>query len=95
MERLAVDECRGGAADDGRRKGEHHVERLLEAARLSFAGVARRTARRAYWYGAAAAPYYRPYGYPGYCGGVAGGAGLVSLPRGAKNEASARRRVEM
>jgi hypothetical protein len=30
---------------------------------LSFAGVARRTARRAYWYGAAAAPYYRPYGY--------------------------------
>jgi hypothetical protein len=33
---------------------------------LSFAGVARRTARRAYWYGAAAVPYYRPYGYPGY-----------------------------
>ena len=33
---------------------------------LSFAGVARRTVRRAYWYGAAAAPYYRPYGYPGY-----------------------------
>jgi hypothetical protein len=33
---------------------------------LSFAGVARRTARRAYWYGAATAPYYRPYGYPGY-----------------------------
>jgi hypothetical protein len=34
---------------------------------LSFAGVARRTARRAYWYGVAAAPYYRPpYGYPGY-----------------------------
>ena len=33
---------------------------------LSFAGVARRTARRAYWYGPAAAPYYRPYGYPGY-----------------------------
>jgi hypothetical protein len=33
---------------------------------LSFAGVARRTARRAYWYGAAATPYYRPYGYPGY-----------------------------
>jgi hypothetical protein len=33
---------------------------------LSFAGVARRSARRAYWYGAAAAPYYRPYGYPGY-----------------------------
>jgi hypothetical protein len=33
---------------------------------LSFAGVARRTARRAYWYGAAAAPYYRPYGYTGY-----------------------------
>jgi len=35
---------------------------------LSFAGAARRTARRAYWYGAAAgaAPYYRPYGYPGY-----------------------------
>jgi hypothetical protein len=32
---------------------------------LSFAGVARRTARRAYWYGAAAAAY-RPYGYPGY-----------------------------
>ena len=36
---------------------------------LSFAGVARRTARRAYWYGAAAAaarPYYYPpaYGYP-------------------------------
>ena len=30
---------------------------------LSFAGVARRTARRAYWYGAAAPP---PYGYPGY-----------------------------
>jgi hypothetical protein len=33
---------------------------------LSFAGVARRAARRAYWYGAATAPYYRPYGYPGY-----------------------------
>jgi hypothetical protein len=33
---------------------------------LSFAGVARRTARRAYWYGTAAAPYNRPYGYPGY-----------------------------
>jgi len=31
---------------------------------LSFAGVARRSARRAYWYGAAAAPYYRPYEYP-------------------------------
>ena len=30
---------------------------------LSVAGVARRTARRAYWYGAAAPP---PYGYPGY-----------------------------
>ena len=33
---------------------------------LSFADVARRAARRAYWYGTAAAPYYRPYGYPGY-----------------------------
>jgi len=33
---------------------------------LSFAGVARRTARRARWYGAATAPYYRPYAYPGY-----------------------------
>jgi hypothetical protein len=32
---------------------------------LSFAGVARRSARRAYWYGVATAPY-RPYGYPGY-----------------------------
>ena len=31
---------------------------------LSFAGVARRSARRAYWYGAATAPYYPPYGYP-------------------------------
>jgi hypothetical protein len=34
---------------------------------LSYAGVARRTARRAAWYGAAAAaaaPYYPPYGYP-------------------------------
>jgi hypothetical protein len=35
---------------------------------LSLAGVARRTARRAAWYGAAAAPYYRPppayYPYP-------------------------------
>jgi hypothetical protein len=34
---------------------------------LSFAGVARRTARRAAWYGAVAAPYYRPppyYAYP-------------------------------
>jgi hypothetical protein len=32
---------------------------------LSFAGVACRTARRAYWYGGAAAPYYaRPYPYP-------------------------------
>ena len=31
---------------------------------LSYAGVARRTARRAYWYGAAAAPHYPPYGYP-------------------------------
>jgi hypothetical protein len=30
---------------------------------LSVAGVARRSARRAYWYGAAAAPYYRPYPY--------------------------------
>ena len=27
------------------------------------AGGARRTARRAYWYGAATAPYYPPYGY--------------------------------
>jgi hypothetical protein len=34
---------------------------------LSFAGVARRSARRAYWYGAAAAPYYPPsYGYSPY-----------------------------
>jgi hypothetical protein len=33
---------------------------------LSYAGVARRTARRAYWYGAAAAPYARPYAYPPY-----------------------------
>nr|WP_294549856.1 hypothetical protein [uncultured Rhodopila sp.] len=33
---------------------------------LSFAGVARRSARRAYWYGAAAAPHYPPYGYPPY-----------------------------
>jgi hypothetical protein len=33
---------------------------------LSFAGVARRAARRAYWYGAVAAPYYRPYGNPAY-----------------------------
>jgi hypothetical protein len=39
---------------------------------LSVAGVARRTARRAYWYGAAAAaaaPHYYPpppYGYPPY-----------------------------
>jgi hypothetical protein len=32
---------------------------------LSFAGVARRAARRAYWYGVATAPY-RPYAYPGY-----------------------------
>lgn len=35
---------------------------------LSYAGVARRTARRAAWYGAAAAaaaaPYYPPYPYP-------------------------------
>jgi hypothetical protein len=36
---------------------------------LSYAGVARRTARRAAWYGAAAASaaapyYYPPYGYP-------------------------------
>jgi hypothetical protein len=30
---------------------------------LSYAGVARRTARRAAWYAAAAAPYYHPY-YP-------------------------------
>jgi hypothetical protein len=30
---------------------------------MSFAGVARRTAARAAWYGAAAAPYYHPY-YP-------------------------------
>ena len=30
---------------------------------LSFAGVARRSAARAAWYGAAAAPYYHPY-YP-------------------------------
>jgi hypothetical protein len=33
---------------------------------MSYAGVARRTARRAYWYGAAAAPHYPPYGYPPY-----------------------------
>jgi hypothetical protein len=33
---------------------------------LSFAGVARRSARRAYWYGAAVAPHYPPYGYPPY-----------------------------
>jgi len=33
---------------------------------LSFAGVARRTARRAAWYGAAAAAPYPPYGYPPY-----------------------------
>ncbi len=33
---------------------------------LSFAGVARRSARRAYWYGAAVAPRYPPYGYPPY-----------------------------
>jgi hypothetical protein len=33
---------------------------------LSFAGVARRTARRAAWYGAAAAPYYRPPAYYPY-----------------------------
>jgi hypothetical protein len=45
---------------------------------LSYAGVARRTARRAAWYGAAAAagaaaaygaaaaPYYHPYAYPPY-----------------------------
>jgi hypothetical protein len=32
---------------------------------LSFAGVARRTARPI-GYGVAATPYYRPYGYPGY-----------------------------
>ena len=31
---------------------------------LSYAGVARRAARRAYWYGAATAPRYPPYGYP-------------------------------
>jgi hypothetical protein len=32
---------------------------------LSYAGVARRTARRSYWYGGAAAPYYAPpYPYP-------------------------------
>jgi hypothetical protein len=33
---------------------------------LSFAGVARRTARRAYWYGAASAAAAAPYPYPGY-----------------------------
>jgi len=33
---------------------------------LSFAGVARRAARRAYWYGAASGPYYHPYAYPPY-----------------------------
>jgi hypothetical protein len=31
---------------------------------LSFAGVARRTARRAYWYGAATAGAAAAYGYP-------------------------------
>ena len=31
---------------------------------LSYAGVARRTARRAAWYGAAVHPYYHPYYYP-------------------------------
>ena len=30
----------------------------------SFAGVARRSAARAYWYSAVTAPYYRPYPYP-------------------------------
>jgi hypothetical protein len=33
---------------------------------LSFAGVARRSARRAYWYSETAAPHYPPYGYPPY-----------------------------
>jgi|HubBroStandDraft_6_1064221.scaffolds.fasta_scaffold72551_4 hypothetical protein len=33
---------------------------------LSFAGVARRTARRAYWYGAASAGAAAAYGYPYY-----------------------------
>ncbi len=33
---------------------------------LSFAGVARRSARRAYWYHAAEAPRYPAYGYPPY-----------------------------
>jgi len=33
---------------------------------LSFAGVARRTARRAYWYGAATAGAAAAYGYPYY-----------------------------
>ena len=31
---------------------------------MSFAGVARRTTRRALWYGAAAHPYYPPAYYP-------------------------------
>jgi hypothetical protein len=31
---------------------------------LSYAGVARRTARRAAWYSVAAAPYYHPYYHP-------------------------------
>jgi hypothetical protein len=31
---------------------------------LSYAGVARRTARRAYWYGGAARPYPYPAPYP-------------------------------
>jgi hypothetical protein len=33
---------------------------------LSVAGVARRSARRAYWYGAATAGAAAPYGYPYY-----------------------------
>ena len=33
---------------------------------LSFAGVARRSPARAYWYGAATARYYRAYPYPPY-----------------------------
>ena len=33
---------------------------------LSFAGVARRTARRAYWYGVATAGAAAAYGYPYY-----------------------------
>lgn len=52
---------------------------------MSYAGVARRTTRRAYRYGAYAAPYAAPYAGAGYAAGYAAGATaatITALPSG-------------